>query len=58
MVHLQRFHETYESRGLFVYAIAMHPDPEVARSLAAEMGITYPVFDGRKSDLGERFAYG
>jgi hypothetical protein len=58
MVHLRRFHEAYAGRGLFVYAISMHPDLEAARRLTREMGVTYPVFDGRGSALGERYAYG
>lgn len=58
MVHLQRLHERFAPDGLFVYAIAMHDDPEVARRLNAELGVTYPVFLGNGSELGERYAYG
>ncbi|MCK6483107.1 MAG: hypothetical protein L6R00_03095 [Phycisphaerae bacterium] len=58
MVHLQKMHDRYAARGLFVYAIAMHDDDEAARRLNREMGITYPVFQGKGSKLGDRFAYG
>ncbi|NUQ47967.1 MAG: hypothetical protein HUU22_18290 [Phycisphaerae bacterium] len=51
-------HDRYAARGLFVYAIAMHDDDEAARRLNREMGITYPVFQGKGSKLGDRFAYG
>ena len=58
MVHLQKLHERFAADGLLVYAIAMHPDPAVTRRLNHELGITYPVFLGNESELGERYAYG
>lgn len=58
MVHLQRFHERYAKDGLSVFAIAMHPDPEQAARLTKEMGITYPVFNGHGSELGQHYAFG
>lgn len=58
MGHLQDLHESYADQGLLVYVIAMHPDPEVARRMTQEMGITYPVLHGAGSELGERHAYG
>lgn len=58
MVHLQRFHEQYAERGLFVFAIAMAPDPKAAQRMTQRLGVTYPVFLGNGSDLGERYAYG
>jgi hypothetical protein len=58
MVHLQRFEGKYGAEGLLVFAISMLGDAEKARSLNAELGLTYPVFDGRRSELGRRYAYG
>jgi hypothetical protein len=58
MVDLQQFKERSEADGLFVFAISMEPDPEKAKAWNRELGVTYPVFDGRNSELGERFAYG
>jgi hypothetical protein len=58
MVHLQKFHDTYEADGLFVYAIAMHPSPKDARRMNKELGVKYPVFLGTGSELGKRLAYG
>jgi hypothetical protein len=58
MVHLQKLHEKYGQEGLFVFAISMHPEPEQARALTKELGVTYTVFDGRGSDLGDRYAFG
>lgn len=58
MVHLQKFHEEYAEEGLQVFVIAMHSDPEEARKLTRELGVTFPVFDGRGSELGEQYAFG
>ena len=58
MVHLQQLHEKYAGSGLFVYAIAMAPDLEEARKKTRELGITYPVFLGTGSKLGDDYAYG
>jgi hypothetical protein len=58
MVHLQDLHKRYDRDGLFVYAIAMHDDVEAARRMNRELGVTYPVFNGKDSRLGERYAYG
>ena len=58
MVHLQRFHERYADAGLFVYAIATHPNRQAARRLVRRLGLTYPIFWGTGSELAERYAYG
>lgn len=58
MVHLQKLHETYREKGLFVYAIAMHRDREEVLRMTRELGIDYPVFWGTGSKLGEQYAYG
>jgi hypothetical protein len=58
MVHLQKIHETSSSKGVLVFAIAMHADAEVARRLTRELKITYPVFQGFGSELGRAYAYG
>jgi hypothetical protein len=58
MVHLQKFHEKYGNQGLQVFAISMHPDSGEARKLTAELGVTFPVFNGHDSELGKLFAYG
>jgi hypothetical protein len=58
MVHLQGFHERYEKDGLFVFAISMEPKTGKAQESNRELGITYTVFDGYGSALGERLAYG
>jgi hypothetical protein len=58
MVHLQTMQERYGSDGLLVFAISMEPDPVKARNFNKELGVTYPVFNGYASELGERFAYG
>lgn len=58
MVYLQKLHERHAEEGLFVFAISMHPDPEEARRITRELGVTYPVFDGTDSELGRRYAYG
>ncbi|MCH9031147.1 MAG: hypothetical protein IIB00_02665 [candidate division Zixibacteria bacterium] len=58
MGHLQSLHEKYSDSGLLVYTIAMHPDPETAKMVTKELGITYPVFLGNGSELGEQYAYG
>ena len=58
MVHLQRFHDRYGKQGLVVFAISMEQDPGKARNLNRELGVTYPIFDGHGSELGERLAYG
>jgi hypothetical protein len=58
MVHLQSFHERYGKDGLFVFAISMAPDRDIARDWNRELGLTYTVFDGHASPLGERLAYG
>jgi hypothetical protein len=58
MVHLQDLHQRYGDEGLFVFAISMAPDPDEARDWNRERGLTYTVFDGHGSELGERLAYG
>jgi len=58
MGHLQRFHEKYGKDGLLVFAIAMQDEPEEARKTTKEKGWNYPVFNGLRSALGEKFAYG
>lgn len=58
MVHLQAIHEAWSSKGVLVFAIAMHPDAEAARRLTQELKITYPVFQGFGSELGRAYAYG
>jgi len=58
MVHLQGLHERYGEDGMFVFAISMSPDRERAREWNRELGLTYPVFDGEGSALGDRLAYG
>ena len=58
MVHLQDLHERYEKDGLFVFAISMAPDAAKAQQGNRELGLSYTVFDGHGSALGERLAYG
>ena len=58
MVHLQKFHEGYADKGLQVFVIAMHPDPAEAKKLTEKLSVTYPVFDGLQSVLGELYAFG
>jgi len=58
MVHLQRFHEQYADKGLLVFIISMHANPEKARKLSDDMKVTYPIFNGTGSDLGKHYAYG
>jgi hypothetical protein len=58
MVHLQKFHERFGKDGLLVYVISMHDDAEAARKMNQDMAITYPVFQGTGSAVGERYAYG
>lgn len=58
MVHLQKFHEKYAKEGLQVFVISMHPERETAVGLAKKMNVTYPLFNGYKSDLGKLYAYG
>jgi hypothetical protein len=58
MVHLQKLHERYADAGLFVYAIAIHPNREAARRLTRELGLTFPIFWGTDSELVKRYAYG
>ena len=58
MVHLQKFHDRFAKDGLLVFAISMMPDAGTARKLNKELGITFPVFDGNKSDLGKQYAFG
>ena len=58
MVHLQNFHEKYAAKGLQVFAIAMHPDTDVARRLTTELKVTYPVFNGYDTEFGKQYAYG
>jgi hypothetical protein len=58
MVHLQRFHEKYVDKGLQVFVISMHPDAKEARKLTQKLKATYPIFDGKDSDLGNQYAYG
>lgn len=53
MVHLQKFHEKHADQGLQVFVISMHPEPEQARKLTAELKATYPIFNGHGSDLGK-----
>ena len=58
MVHLQSFQERYGKDGLLVFAISMEPDRAKARGWNRELGLTYIVFDGDGSALGERLAFG
>jgi peroxiredoxin len=58
MAALNDLHASYESAGVFVFAISMEPDREAAKSWNVRLGVEYPVFDGHGSQLGERFAYG
>jgi hypothetical protein len=58
MVHLQKIHESLAARGVLVFVIAMHPDADEARKLTRELGVTYPVFQGHGSGLGDLYAYG
>jgi hypothetical protein len=58
MVHLQELQRRHGADGLFVFAISMEPDPAKALAWNRELGVTFPVFDGRGSELGEKFAYG
>jgi len=58
MVYLQKLHEQHAADGLFVYAIAMHDDVDAARKMNRDMRVTYPVFNGKGSRLGDRYAYG
>lgn len=57
-MHLQKFPERYAKDGLQVLVISMHPDPETARTLSAEMKATFPIFEGFKSDLGRQYVFG
>ncbi len=58
MKFLQRLSEKYGDEGLFVFAIAMHPDPQTTPQITRDLGVTYPVFSGYGSQLGEQYAYG
>jgi hypothetical protein len=58
MVHLQKIRGEFPESDVFVFVIAMHPEVETARRLTRELGVTYPVFSGHGSKLGERYAYG
>jgi hypothetical protein len=58
MVHLREFHERFAERGLLVFAISMEPEAARARAWNEELGVTYLVWDGHGSELGERLAYG
>ena len=58
MVHLQKFHDKYGKDGLQVFVISMHPERKTAIKLADEMKITYPLFNGYKSELGKQYAFG
>lgn len=58
MVHLQKFQDQYGDKGLQVFVISMHPELEEARKLTTELRVTYPVFNGYKSDLGKTYAFG
>lgn len=58
MVHLQKLHEKYAKDGLKVFIISMHPERDEAIKLAKEMKVTYPIFNGYKSDLGKLYAFG
>ena len=58
MVDLQALHERYGEEGLLVFVISMAPDPSTALDWNRENGITYTVFDGNGSAIGERLAYG
>lgn len=57
-MHLQKFHERYAKDGLQVLVISMHPEPETARKMTAELKATFPIFEGFKSDLGKQYAFG
>lgn len=58
MVHLQRLYEKYEDDGLLAFAIAMAPERDVAERLTRELDITFPIFWGTGSELGEQYAFG
>lgn len=58
MTFLQRLKEKYGDDGLFVFTIAMYPDAEATPDLTRKLGVTYPVFAGYGSQLGEQYAYG
>jgi peroxiredoxin len=58
MVHLQRLHERYGKDGLLVFTIALHPNPEAAKAVTRELGLTYPVFEGHGSDLEKQYGFG
>lgn len=58
MDHLQRFHEKYSKSGLLVFTIAVQPDVKSAQELTKTLGVTYPVFNGNKSDLAQKYAFG
>lgn len=58
MVHLQQLHEKYQKDGLLVFTIALHPNPEAAKTVTRELGLTYPVFEGHGSDLETQYGFG
>jgi len=58
MVHLQKLHERFAKEGLQVFAVAMLFDREEIRKLDKELGITFPVFFGYRSDFGRRYSLG
>ncbi|MDA0768084.1 MAG: hypothetical protein O3A92_14840 [Verrucomicrobia bacterium] len=58
MVHLQKFHERYAADGLFVYTIAMLEERDKVQEITRELAVTFPIFWGVGSELGDRFAFG
>jgi len=58
MGHLQKLHDKYGDKGLFVYVIAVHANPKEARRLTRELRVTYPVFEGTQAELTKCYAYG
>jgi hypothetical protein len=58
MVHLQKLHERFAKDGLQVFAIATLFDRKEVQQVNKELGITFPVFFGYRSDLGKRYGFG
>lgn len=57
MVHLQKLHEQYSTKGLLTLAISLHRSSELARQQTKELGIDYPVANGYGSGLDRDYGY-
>lgn len=55
MAQLQKLSEQLHAAGLTIFAVSMDEDPQLSRTIASDLDLTYPVLLDAQKSVGERY---